>query len=336
MLIIDIGCGRKKLRGAIGIDCSPYGMADIVLDLNRDPLPFENDSVDYVYSSHALEHLTTDGFFHIIHEIYRVIAPKGTIFLAVPYFSTSANLANPFHNNQICFNEHTFRFFSSEAATAALKPVDYFSPSTPQWWGLRYSANDEIGVELRTVEIAFVYWPEYAFLANDVQRRLRQQRQNVVEAIHYYLQPVKPCPKLIQKESLITEDPHEYISKQQGVLLEQQDWLANRARFRFPRDFFKDRPIWSPFRSVGAYIDAQADFGFERSGDLYRSRKTWHLYPCWEVVRLLNQRAQENRWVIDQIRRRRYGKLALLKPIARWVLKHARKGTISSKSRFLG
>jgi hypothetical protein len=54
MKIIDIGCGRKKLAGSIGLDCSPFSTADIVLDLNVDPLPFEDDTIDFVHSSHAL------------------------------------------------------------------------------------------------------------------------------------------------------------------------------------------------------------------------------------------------------------------------------------------
>jgi len=89
MKILDIGCGQKKLDGSIGIDFSPYSMADIVLDLNKEDLPFENDSIDYIYSSHALEHLTLDGFLHIMDEMYRTIKDDGQICITVPYFMTS-------------------------------------------------------------------------------------------------------------------------------------------------------------------------------------------------------------------------------------------------------
>jgi predicted SAM-dependent methyltransferase len=73
MKIIDIVCGRKKIEGSIGIDNSPFSMADIVLDLNTKSLPFENSSIDFVHSSHCLEHLTLDGFLHMLNEIFRVV-----------------------------------------------------------------------------------------------------------------------------------------------------------------------------------------------------------------------------------------------------------------------
>lgn len=111
MVIIDIGCGQKKIPGSIGIDLSEFSDADHILNLNTEALPFDDDSVDYVHTSHFLEHLEMDGFFHILKEIYRVVKSEGKIFIAVPYFNHPINLANPFHNNRICFNEHTFRFF---------------------------------------------------------------------------------------------------------------------------------------------------------------------------------------------------------------------------------
>ena len=84
MIILDIGCGKKKLLGSIGIDFSDMTDADIKLDLNTELLPFESSSVDYIYSSHALEHFSTEGFIHIIKEVYRCLKPQGQFYLVVP------------------------------------------------------------------------------------------------------------------------------------------------------------------------------------------------------------------------------------------------------------
>lgn len=154
MITIDIGCGRKKIAGAIGIDFSSMSNADIILDLNHAKLPFEDNSVDFAFSSHALEHLTIDGFLNVLKEVYRILKPTGQFKIVVPYFTTTTNFANPFHNNNICFNEHTFRFFSSDYETEALEKYEYQTPSCPQW-GLRYSANSELGIEFRTLKVGF-------------------------------------------------------------------------------------------------------------------------------------------------------------------------------------
>ena len=114
MLILDIGCGVKKVAGAIGIDFSSLSDADVVINLNHERLPFDDSSVDFIYLSHTLKHLSFDGFFHVMSESYRILKPCADFKSVVQNFTTSVNLVNPFHNKNICFSERTFRFFSSE------------------------------------------------------------------------------------------------------------------------------------------------------------------------------------------------------------------------------
>ena len=196
-------------------------MADIVLDLNKEDLPFENDSIDYIYSSHALEHLTLDGFLHIMDEMYRTIKDDGQICITVPYFMTRSSLANPFHNNQICFNEHTFRFFSSVAENKNIDKRDYYVASCPQW-GLRYSANAENEIEFETLEINYTYFDEYKNLTIDEQRIARSKYLNVVDTITYYLKAIKPVPLTIIKTSNIGADSYEILVDEKIKYLEEQ------------------------------------------------------------------------------------------------------------------
>jgi predicted SAM-dependent methyltransferase len=54
-IILDLGCGKKKRSGTIGVDYSDRHDADLVHDLNVFPYPFEDDSVDYVYMDNVLD-----------------------------------------------------------------------------------------------------------------------------------------------------------------------------------------------------------------------------------------------------------------------------------------
>lgn len=44
--VLDLGCGKKKRPGSIGVDFSDRHHADVIHDLNVFPYPFENDSID--------------------------------------------------------------------------------------------------------------------------------------------------------------------------------------------------------------------------------------------------------------------------------------------------
>lgn len=251
MKIIDIGCGRKKIEGSIGIDNSPFSTADIILNLNAEPLPFESNSIDFVHSSHCLEHLTLEGFLHMLSEIFRVCKSDGIIYITVPYYTTALNFANPFHNNQICFNEHTFRFFSSAIDCAALSRIDYSTPSCPNY-GLKHSANTDSSIELELVKIDYDYFPEYSNLSKDEQRALRASKINVVDIIHYWLKPVKlQTTQTIKKESLLSVDLNEYINKQLIYLDEQIEYIhVNRISY----DFFEQNILKSKFSRKNNYL----------------------------------------------------------------------------------
>jgi SAM-dependent methyltransferase len=229
MRILDIGCGRKKIAGAIGVDFSSMSDADIVIDLNHERLPFDDSSVDFIYSSHTLEHLSLDGFFHVMKEAYRVLRPEGQFKVVVPYFTTTLNLANPFHNNNICFNEHTFRFFSSDAECDAILKEEYQTPSCPHW-GLRYSANSEIGIEFKTLRIDKFYFPRYAEQSESDKAAACSSKLNVAEQISYSLQAVKPCPVRPETGPVSPpEDPYLFVERQLAFLSEQLTYLQDQG-----------------------------------------------------------------------------------------------------------
>jgi SAM-dependent methyltransferase len=107
---IDIGCGLNKIHSAaIGIDFRlgdkdfgyPFG-ANIKVTKNKDwlPLPwFRDESVDFVFSSHCLEHFSQPR--KATREILRVLKPGGYLVLILPdmrhYPKKGEAGANPDH-----------------------------------------------------------------------------------------------------------------------------------------------------------------------------------------------------------------------------------------------
>ena len=67
---IDIGCGRYKVEGTLGVDMMEHENVDIVHDLNTFPYPFEDSEVDEIHCYHILEHV--DNLIETMHELYRI------------------------------------------------------------------------------------------------------------------------------------------------------------------------------------------------------------------------------------------------------------------------
>ncbi len=80
---LEIGCGNNKQPGFIGIDVRDCGQ-EIVWDV-RDGIPFPDNSIDTIWSSHVLEHFDNDECKELFREIYRVLKPGGTIESILPH-----------------------------------------------------------------------------------------------------------------------------------------------------------------------------------------------------------------------------------------------------------
>lgn len=78
---IHLGCGGRIFSGWLNTDVNIY--ADCYLDL-KNKLPFPDQSVDFIYSEHVLEHLEYLEAKNLLKECYRVLKPNGVIRTALP------------------------------------------------------------------------------------------------------------------------------------------------------------------------------------------------------------------------------------------------------------
>lgn len=76
---VDVGCNRIEwcYPGAIPIDP--------VIDPNVDALNFPQEELDYIFSSHCLEHL--NNWVNVLDYWYNKLKTKGVLFLYLPDYS---------------------------------------------------------------------------------------------------------------------------------------------------------------------------------------------------------------------------------------------------------
>ena len=172
--------GLTYIPGFRNIDYSDH--AEITLDLEKDQLPFEDNSVEVIFSYHTLEHVR--NYLHALGEIHRVLAHGGVLYLGVPYVTlTEFNLVNPYHHTH--FNEFSFDFFDAAKAK-----------------GTAIEDNEILFTKLFH---RFHYMPGFRKLPKRLQKTCRRHLFNVVQKIDFGLVAIKSDEPLTVDMS---EAPH--------------------------------------------------------------------------------------------------------------------------------
>lgn len=105
---LDIGCGRSKFKGTLGVDLVPLPGVDVVADLTRG-LPFRDSSVSEIYTSHTLEHV--ENLPAVMEELWRVCKPNALVHIWVPHASCPfVTWIDPTHKRGMTIE--TFSYFN--------------------------------------------------------------------------------------------------------------------------------------------------------------------------------------------------------------------------------
>jgi ubiquinone/menaquinone biosynthesis C-methylase UbiE len=110
MKVLDVGCGNKKIPGAIGIDFQEGLQADVVHDLNCFPYPFDDSEFDEVNIISTL-FLLNDPV-KTMEEVYRLCKTGGSVVVLQPYFRSPWNYVDPWVKN--FGTVHSFAFYDPD------------------------------------------------------------------------------------------------------------------------------------------------------------------------------------------------------------------------------
>ena len=130
---LNLGCGNRKISDWDNVDkiasCNP----DQLVDLEKLPWPWPDDSVDEVVLIHVLEHLgaASDVYLGIIKELYRVCCNDALIKIVVPHPRHDDFLGDPTH-------------------VRAITPagLSLFSQKENRGWIAQGAANTPLGIYL--------------------------------------------------------------------------------------------------------------------------------------------------------------------------------------------
>lgn len=122
---LDLGSGpdpRNPFRAetVFGVDIVDFGAENVrVADLARDPIPFPDNSMDYITAFDFLEHIPRliyigtirrAPFIEVMNEVHRVLRPGGVFHAQTPAFPRAEAFSDPTHVNTI--TEGTAAYFT--------------------------------------------------------------------------------------------------------------------------------------------------------------------------------------------------------------------------------
>jgi len=111
---LNLGCGHLKKEGYINLDCEDTWNPEILWNLES-KLPIGTNTIDEVYASHLLEHVSNIG--QLMFEIHRICKSGSSVVIIVPI--GKAWQSWPEHKSP--FNEDSYKYF--EALTWNRQPA---------------------------------------------------------------------------------------------------------------------------------------------------------------------------------------------------------------------
>jgi SAM-dependent methyltransferase len=118
IMILNLGCGRKRLDGAVNLDRIPALNPDVVHDIETVPWPLEANQFDEVYANDVIEHCL--DVVVVLNEIHRVCKPGAVLKITTPHFSSSNSYTDPTHR-------YHFGYFSFDYFTGERNDLDFYT-----------------------------------------------------------------------------------------------------------------------------------------------------------------------------------------------------------------
>lgn len=133
--VLHLGCGKKKVPGAFGVDLGEHTAADLRWDLDRRPWPLPDDAFTLVYMISVLEHV--DDVVAVMEETHRVCRAGAEVRIFAPFASSHHLWTDPTHRRG--FTSNSFKYFTDDFAAEAFE----YSPARYAVEDVRYNHYED-------------------------------------------------------------------------------------------------------------------------------------------------------------------------------------------------
>lgn len=197
---LNLGCGKKVREGFVNVDKFEMPGVDKVMDLFRFPWSFADNTFDYVYASHLIEHIPhetkmswevaekcashpmwsqwkilqdLDGFFAFFAEVWRISKNDALVECVCPFGYTHQSFQDPTHTRVIV--PQTIAYLAGEANDNG--NFDYHLPFAFKGEDFSLSFNEE--------------WRELQETQTDVFNQLLSHSWDIANEMRFTLRVIK-------------------------------------------------------------------------------------------------------------------------------------------------
>lgn len=178
---INLGSGIKRFEGFLNVDHDAHVNPDHVVNLNTQPLPFADNSVDEVIAHHIFEHVG-DGFFNLLQELYRVCAHEAVIHVQVPH---------PRHDYFLGDLSHVRPITIENMRPLSKKWCETQSYISSSWGGFARSLNVDFEIFDYDYKFDETFTQLYAHLSHAELDWAARAWNNVITEIHFKMMVIK-------------------------------------------------------------------------------------------------------------------------------------------------
>lgn len=171
---LNLGCGKEVKEGFEGVDVIDFGQ-QFKLDL-RNAWPWEDESIDEVYSRYMLPCLTNlsgiNERIKFFNELYRILKPNAICTLIVPAWNSAGN-GHPHFQEPV--KEGDFFFLNKDWRTVNAPEVTEYTCDFEATWGY----NMHPSIVTRNQEYQQFALSNYCNAALDLMITLKKKVANV-------------------------------------------------------------------------------------------------------------------------------------------------------------
>jgi SAM-dependent methyltransferase len=143
-VVLDVGCGAGHLSlvakrlgyNVHALDINPdksehvfkkHNIPVIRLDVEREPLPFTEETFDCVICAEVIEHLDPRTVDHVLSEIFRVLHVGGVLLLTTPNLASFQNRVRLLLGRKVIISYDHVREYVTEELLEPLKKIGFLT-----------------------------------------------------------------------------------------------------------------------------------------------------------------------------------------------------------------